>query len=144
MKTVEGEIHATAYNSGKTIAELADDIGINEMYLYKMLSTGTLKIKHLKPLMKSCKDFRTLKHLCHINGFLCVRLPRVSKSKKEDNQMVNDYQKLTTTTVSLLMVYLEKPSQTNKATLLYALNSVAENSIGIRKRVQIGNQLEAF
>ncbi|MBO8183310.1 MAG: hypothetical protein H0Z28_11065 [Archaeoglobus sp.] len=142
-KTLQGELYQTAYSSRKSIEQIADETGISPMYLYKMLSGGcNFPLYKLIPFMNACNDYRVLRHIAHRTGHLLVKIPRVGKSKKDDIEMVKDYQDKASRVIRMLLEYIKNPSEGKKQNIIEALNCMAEESIRIKKRIEKNYQLE--
>jgi len=146
MNSLKEILYQTIHRSRATVPELADILGVSPNYLYKMgLPTDNgarFPLELLLPLMRATGNYAVLRHLADRSGFLLVKIPRVPRNRQETNQMIAGYQALTTEAIRLLIGYFQEPTREKKRNLLEILNKVAAGSIGIKKRVEQGNQLE--
>lgn len=146
--TIEKEVHETLRRAKLSVPELADRLGVQEFYLYKMSNPADngadFKLKLAVPLMRATKDYRILKRLNQACGYLPpVRMPRAPRDKTEDGALVSAYQKTCHDAVDALIGYMDDPANTDRqAALQEALRDVMSHSAGIHKRVDHAAQLD--
>jgi len=143
--TLDRHLYNLVHQGPHSVEQLADRIGRSANYLYKMANPAEgadFKLKDLIPAMTAQKDYQALRHLAHACGFLIVNVPRAAKNRAESMEMVVEYQKLASDTTSKLFEFLQDPTPELQTRVMALLTQVAEHSIGIRKRVADGNQLE--
>ena len=148
--TLEELVYETVHRAREPVPVLADQLGISANYLYKMgiphENGADFKLKHAVPLMQETKNYKILRKMNQLCGFLPpVKMPRVARNKTEDAALVAEYQQVCHRAVTALMAYLEDPQNPEKGErVIDALQEVASHSIGVSKRVQHDRQLGLF
>lgn len=148
--TLEELIYETIHRAREPVPVLADKLGISANYLYKMgiphENGADFKLKHAVPLMQETKNYKLLKKINQLCGFLPpVKVPRVARNKTEDAALVAEYQQVCHQAVNALMAYLEDPQNQEKCDqVIDALQDVASHSIGVSKRVEHDHQIGLF
>lgn len=127
LKTV---IYTTIHRNHKTIDQIADEVGrsSNSLYRYGLEgeSGAELPVSLLLPLMKATKNFSILKHIAQMCGFVLVKTPRVGINKKDEVEILDEYQTATVNALKFLKDFLSKPSQESYTSLNNSLIEVME------------------
>lgn len=123
-------IYITIHRNNKSIDQLADEIGKSSNSLYRYCLEGEsgaeMPISLLVPLMKATKNFSILKHLAQLCGFVLVKVPKVGVNKKEELEIIDDYQTATVNALKFLKDFLTKPTEENYTSLNNSLIQVME------------------
>jgi len=142
-------LYKTIHRNTKTVNMLADETGISASYLYRAglpedQSGVKFPIEYLIPLMKATKDYSVLKHIAKTCGFLLVKVPRVTGAKKEEIDVVEQYQDCTTKALRCLREFFNEPTQDNFDKIDSALYEVMQESATTQKYVKksFSGQLE--
>lgn len=146
--TVKNLLYQTIHRNNKTIDQIADEVGKSSNSLYRYCLEGEsgseMPISLLLPIMKSTKNFSLLKHIAALCGFVCVKIPRVGISKKDEIDIIDDYQQDTLTSIKLLKEFFNNPNEENyskaKKSLEVVMEHCASNSKYIDKK--LSGQLE--
>jgi len=149
MTGLKSFLYKTIHRNTKTVNQLADETGISASYLYRAglpedQSGVRFPIEYLIPLMKATKDYSVLTHIAKLCGFLLVRVPRVKGSKKEEIDLVEQYQDSTSKAMRCLREFFNQPTQANYDKIDSALYEVMQESAGAQKYVKksFSGQLE--
>lgn len=146
--TIKTILYNTLHRNKKTIDQIADEIGRSTNAVYRYCLEGEsgseVPVSLLVPIMKATKNFSLLKHIAHLCGFVCVKIPRVSLNKKDEIDIIDNYQHATVTSIKLLKEFFSNPTQEtfNKAkeSLTDVMEECASNSKYIDKK--LSGQLE--
>ncbi len=147
MDKLQKSLVETIHKGALNVSDLAEAWGLTENSIYKMglEDSGLLKaLRRISSLMSLQKKYDILKSLAGRHDFLLVKTPRVGKDRREDNELVAEYQELTTNAIGMLIRFFADPTPEMREKLIDALTDVTERSIAIRKRVSDGNQLSIF
>lgn len=147
MDKLQKSLVDTIHKGALDVSDIARAWGLTENSIYKMglEESGLLKaLRRLSSLMTLQKRHDILKVLAGHLDFLLVKVPRVAKDKREESDLVQEYQELTTNAIGLLIRFFADPTPEMRQKLMDALTDVTERSIAIRKRVSDGNQLAIF
>jgi hypothetical protein len=147
LKTI---IHSTIHTRNKTVDEIADEIGVASSTLSRYALEGEsgseMPVSRMIPLMKATRDYRLLKHICSVLGFACVKVPNVAINKKDEIDIIDDYQTATAVSVKLLKDFFNNPNATTyskaKDSLQLVMESCASNSKYIDKKLSSQLDLE--
>ena len=147
MRGFDLAAYETLHRSSKNIEQISTETGFNKSSLYRyglpIESSGLdIPLRKLTPIMKAAGNYSILKTLAGANGYLLVRAPRAARNKLDDDRMVNAYQKNCNTAVHKLLIFLERPTTKTHRALSEALDTVAADSIGIKKRAAAWHQTE--
>lgn len=148
--TLQELVYETVHRAPEPVPVLADKLGISANYLYKMgiphENGADFKLKHAVPLMQETKNYKILKKMNQLCGFLPpVKVPRVARNKTEDAALVAEYQQVCHQAVNALIDYLEDPRDPEtRDRVIESLQEVASHSIGVSKRVQHDSQIGLF
>ena len=142
--TLTDVIWQTVNRGQLTPEQLQDEIDYSASALKRAGLDGEsgagFNIRKLLPLMKAQDDFSILEFLAYSCGFLLVKIPKGGRSKKDHMVSINNYQKLASTTIDILLKFIEYEAHQEEAEeiLHRMLKSTAEMMAEIRK----GNQIE--
>jgi len=139
MSTIIKELYETVRRSDKSVADIADDIGMSEGYLYKTTTPGesgcNFPVQKLIPLMKETEDYRVLERIAGLCNFLLVKIPQ---SKKFDFRKIGDYQLLLTELIQYLYKLIE--GKITKEECLKKINETLDETWQVRKAVEKWDQ----
>lgn len=147
MRGMDAAAYETLHRGRKTIEEISTQTGISKSSLYRyglpVESSGLdIPLRKLVPIMKAAGNYSILKILNTSCGFLPVRVPRAARCKLDDEKMVSRYQRTCNDAVNRLLQFLEKPTVNTHNALNIALDDVASQSMGIKKRAATWQQTE--
>ena len=146
--TIKSILYSTIHRYNKTIDQLADELGISSNTLYRNCLEGEsgseMPMSRLVPLMKATKNYDLLKHIAHLCGFIVVKIPRVAFTKKEEIDVVDEYQNATCNSVTLLKDFFNKPTQETFNKVHDSLHLVMEKCVQNSKYAEkkLAGQLE--
>jgi len=147
--TFKSLLYKTIHRNKKPIALIADETGISANYLYRAglpLEDSGVKLpcEYLVPLMNSTKDYSVLNHLANICGFLLVKIPRIARNKKEEIEIVDEFQQTCLNAQKSLMDFFKKMNNDNYAKASEALLEVMTKSASAKKSIDkaVTGQLE--
>jgi len=139
MSTIIKELYETVRRSDKSVADLADSIGMGESHLYKATTPGeagcNFPLQKLIPLMKETRDYRVLQRIARLCDFILVKVPR---SKKFDLRKIGDYQLLLTELIQYLYKLIE--GKITKEECLKKINETLDETWQVRKAVEKWDQ----
>jgi hypothetical protein len=147
MDKLQKSLVETIHKGALDVSDLAEAWGLTENSIYKMglEDSGLLKaLRRISSLMMLQKRHDILKALAGRHDFLLVKVPRVAKDKREESELVQEYQELTTKAIGLLIKFFADPTEECREKLMGALTDVTERSLAIKKRIANGNQLDIF
>ena len=147
MDAVQKAVYQTVHQGKLGIPDLADTQGLTENSIYKMALEDSHLVKAIKRvislmMLQGRDDILTVMN--QRVGRLSIKIPRVPKNKKEESQVLADYQQLANDTVGAMLQHFAKPSQETMNLCVSKLTEITQMSIGIQKRIQNGNQLNVF
>ncbi|NQT63983.1 MAG: hypothetical protein HQ556_13565 [Candidatus Marinimicrobia bacterium] len=145
MDPIQKAVYDTIHKGKRSVIDLADLYGLTENSVYKMGLEDSQFVKALRrvgSLIQIQGKSDILKVLNSRAGYLSVKIPRVPINKEDENVVVADYQRLANETVDALMQFFTDPGLKQHNHLVGQLTSITEMSMGIKKRVEMGNQLE--
>ena len=147
--TIKNLLYETIHRGKKPVEQIADEMGISANYLYRAgmpLDGSGVKfpLEYLVPLMKTTRNYKILKHLARLCGFILVREPRFRGYKGDEIDLVDDYQHTATKAVHALKLFLNEPTLANYKRTNEALNEVLEQSAKAQRYCtkKISGQLE--
>jgi len=143
LTSIKNILYSTIHRNKKTIEQIADEIGIsaNSLYRYGLEGeSGTeIPLSRLYPLMKATNNYELLKHLAYLSGYVCIRIPRVSMNKKDEIDLIDDYQDATILSVKLLKEFFKNPNQDTfnnaKDSLAKVMEYCASNTKYVEKKI---------
>ncbi|MCF7827191.1 MAG: hypothetical protein K9N29_11145 [Candidatus Marinimicrobia bacterium] len=147
MDPIQKAVYQTIHQGKLSIPDLADSYGLTENSIYKMgLEDSQIvsAIKRVNSLMMLQGRDDILVAMNQRVGRLSIKIPRVPKNQQEESQAVADYQNLTNEAVTCLIQFFSDPSPENRTRLVDKLTEVTQFSMGLKKRVENGNQLDVF
>lgn len=129
------------------IDTVATETGITKSTLYRYAlptdqSGLDIPLEKLVPIMNSAKHYEILKIVAASCGFIPIKVPRAAYSKRDESEIVHHYQNVCSEAVAKLLKFFEKPSQKNCDAAVEALQTVAGESVAVKKRVQRHSQHE--
>lgn len=142
--TIKNILYSTIHRNRKTIEQIADEMGISANSLYKYCYEGEagvdMPISRILPLMNITKNYTLLKHIAHLAGFVCVKIPKMASIKKRDEvDILDDYQGCTVVSIKALKDFFNDPTAENyssaKNALLEVMEKSAQNSKYIDKKM---------
>ena len=130
---IKDVLHSTVHGSVKPVKVIADEIGISSNYLYRAAmpddeSGVKFPIQFLIPLMKSTNDFSLLRHIAKVSGFMTVRMPLMVLNKKDELEIMSDYQDASVRVLQTLKIFLNEPTSLNYANVEKTLLDVMTQS----------------
>lgn len=146
--TIKMILYNTLHRNHKTIDQIADEVGKSSNSLYRYCLEGEsgseMPISLLVPIMKATKNFLLIKHIAGLCGFICVKIPKVAINKKNEIDIIDEYQQATIASIKSLKEFFNSPTETNynkaKDTLREVMEHCASNSKYIDKK--LSGQLE--
>jgi len=145
MDPIQTAVYDTIHKGKRSVIDLADLYGLTENSVYKMGLEDSQFVKALRrvgSLIQIQGKNDILRVLNSRAGYLSVKIPRVPINKEDKNVAVADYQRLANETVDALMQFFVTPGLEQQNHLVNQLTSITEMSMGLKKRVEKGNQLE--
>ncbi len=147
MDLIQRAVYKTLHQGKLSIPELADAWGLTENSLYKMGLEDSQLVTAIKRvisliMLQGMDDIVTAMN--QRVGRLSIKIPRVPKNKQEESQAVADYQQLANDTVGALIQFFGDPSPEHRNQLIDKLTEITQFSMGLKKRVENGNQLNVF
>ena len=147
--TFKSLLYKTIHRNKKPVALIADETGISANYLYRAglpLDESGVKfpVEFLVPLMNSTKDYSVLSHLANVCGFILVKIPRVCRDKRDEIDLVDEYQQASVKAVNLLKEFFRHPDKTAYDKASEALMEIMSKSASAKKVLdkQVIGQLE--
>lgn len=142
-------IRNTILGGKKSVAQKADEMGISESSLYRYGldddgSGSKMPAERLMSLMLVSKDFSILHHLAARLGFICLRIPRIPRSKRDDETDRQVFQKAFLHALEAIMKFHETPEPATKEAADKALYDMLTETASIRKKVEKWEQPELF
>lgn len=136
---VKKVIYKTLHKNKKTIEQIADEMGIDVMSLYKYglpePSGSNIPLKRLVPLMKTTNDFSILEHLAKLCEFIIIKVPRFKASKGDSNEIVSSYQKASADAVNDMITFFKHPTEENYKKVSESLHTIVKESVGAQKYI---------
>ncbi|HVW09171.1 MAG TPA: helix-turn-helix transcriptional regulator [Bryobacteraceae bacterium] len=121
MRDLKTDLYLTVHSSKKTVEQIADEIGVSASYLYRACLEGEsgcrFPLDLLLPLMQATGDYRLLDHLNARAERITVKLPRVSKLKKQDPKVVNEITQHFHEAMADVLRFFENPDRDAVASL---------------------------
>lgn len=144
------ELYATIHGRKLTIAELSAATDLSESLLYRSALAYTETPSATPPslrlvilVMKATRDFRVLKFICNYFGFICLRLPRVGRNKKDNLVKISELQELHAVTIQYLLEYARNPTKDSQKNSVKSLYLCIEYQTGIIRDLRYNfHQLE--
>ena len=135
---IKDVLHSTVHENVKPVKVIADEIGISSNYLYRAAlpddeSGVKFPIQFLIPLMKSTNNYSLLRHIAKVSGFLTVKMPLMTANKKDELEIVDEYQDATVKVLKALKTFFNEPSSINYNNVDKALLDVMEQSSAAQK-----------
>ncbi len=135
---IKDVLYSTVHESTKTVKIIADEIGISSNYLYRAAlpddeSGVKFPTQLLIPLMRATNDYSLLKHIAKICGYLTVKMPLLTAEKKDELDIVDDYQDATIKVLKALKLFFNHPTSVNYTEVDKALLDVMEKSASAQK-----------
>ena len=135
-----------------SIGQLAKKLGVSENYLYKISlpefnqNNANAPLRKIIAIAKHQKSKKLAEYVAQEFNGMFVTIPRSARDRRDENEIVNDYQRTTSRAVQMLMEYFEKPDEDNYNQLIKQLRDVMEKSEGIRRRAKKDGfkQMELF
>ena len=143
-------IYKTIHRSKKTISQIADEMGIDEMSLYKYPLPGesgsNIPLKRIVPLMKVTGDYSLLKHLCILCDHIAIKIPRFKASKGDSTEIISEYQEASAQAFKDMINFFKHPCNETYKNITTSLQTVMEKSIGAQKYIdkEFEGQIEFF
>lgn len=128
---VKRNIQEIFYGKGKSLSEIAEAVGKSSSYLSRIAAEHEelpIDISIVRNAMKFTKNYSALETLAWDCGFILVKVPKVSASKGDKNDIIEDYQTAMAEAVSSLIKYFKTPSQNNYKNAIAALNEAIKKS----------------
>lgn len=133
-------IYETIHRNKKTIGQIADEMGVSSNTLYRYCLEGEsgadLPLRRLIPLMKSTKNYKILKYIATVCGFILVRPPKAGLLPKDEYDLTSEYQDVTLKACKAMNDFFKKPDQDNYSSVQNALLEVMEKSATATKYVE--------
>jgi hypothetical protein len=135
---IKDVLHSTVHENVKPVKVIADEIGISSNYLYRAAlpddeSGVKFPIQFLIPLMKSTNNYSLLRHIAKVSGFLTVKMPLMTANKKDELEIVDEYQDATVKVLKALKTFFNEPTSINYNLVDQALLDVMEKSSSAQK-----------
>lgn len=148
-RSVKTILYNTIHRNKKTVEQLADEIGISASYLYRSglpLDESGVKfpVDYLIPLMRATKNYELLEHLANLCGYLLVREPRFRGGKRDEIDVVDEFQDATTKAVRSLKEFFNEPTTEHFELVTRMLYEVMQQSANAKRFCEksFSNQLE--
>ena len=142
--TLTQMIWQTVNRGQLTPEQLQDEIDYSASSLKRAGIDGEsgagFNIQKLIPLMKAQNDFSILEFLAHNCDYMLVKIPRGGKSKKDHMISINDYQKLASTTIDILLRFTDHKAYQEDAEEI--LHKMLKSTAEIMEDIKKGNQIE--
>ena len=126
MRDLKTQLYMTVHGAKKSVAELADEIGVSASYLYRACLEGESGCKFpldlLVPLMLATGDYALLDHLNSRCGRVTTSLPRVSRLKRKDPQVVNEIERKFHEVMAAVLKFFEAPERADIPEITKALH----------------------
>ena len=146
--TLKKTIQTTLLRNKKTVDQIADEVGrcSNSLYRYGIEgeSGSEMPVSLLVPVMKATNNYSILKYIAQLCGFILVKIPRALSNKKDEIEIVNDYQTVTLNSLKNLKDFLSNPTQEKYTLLNNSLIEVMEHCSANQKYAEkkLSGQLE--
>lgn len=146
MRKIDYEIYKTIHFKGR-LKKIADENGIKESTLYRYAlpieNNGlNIPISKLAGIMKSAGYYGILHFVAAQCQRLVVLVPRVPRSRMDENELVQHYQQTCNTATSQLIEFFKHPTKSCFNAVCQSLMDVAAESFSIQKRIENYHQLE--
>lgn len=133
QQTIKTVLYQTIHRSKKSVEQIADEMGISASYLYRAglpvdESGVKFPVEHLTPLVKATKNPAILEHLASLNGYILVKVPKYRDSKRDEIDMVDEYQEATTKALRSLKEFFNNPDMNTYQNVDAALKEVMSRS----------------
>jgi len=145
MDPIQKAVYDTIHKGKRSVVDLSDLYGLTENSVYKMGLEDSQLIRALRRVVSLIQiqgKNDILRVLNSRAGYLSVKIPRVPINQQEENVAVADYQRKASEAVDALLQFFADPSLERRNHLVKQLTSVTEMSMGLKKRVEKGNQLD--
>ncbi|MEW6652560.1 MAG: phage regulatory CII family protein [Bacteroidota bacterium] len=146
--TLKNTIQQTILRNKKTVPQLADEVGRSDNSLYRYGIEGEsgseMPVSLLVPIMKATNNYSILKYIAALCGYILVKIPKMKASKKEELEMLSDYQAATTNSLKCYSDFLKHADQNTYEALNKSLLEVMEHCSAGAKYAEkkLGGQLE--
>ncbi|OGV08675.1 MAG: hypothetical protein A2499_04895 [Stygiobacter sp. RIFOXYC12_FULL_38_8] len=128
--SLKNAIQQTILRNQKTVDHIADEIGRSSNSVYKYGIEGEagsdMPISLLIPIMKAADNYSILKYIAHICGYILIKTPTAKKTKKDEIELVDEYQTATVNSLKILKDFLMKPTLERYTMLNASLLNVME------------------
>ena len=141
MKDLKTVLYETIHRNKKSVQQLADETAISSSYLYRagmpMDQSGVrFPVDFVIPLMKAANDYSILQHIARACDFILVRIPKISSSKLDRENIVSDYQLKTASASNALVKFFSQPSLDNYHNTINTLHAVLECTASTKKYIE--------
>lgn len=122
-----------------SVEEMAEDIGVSPNLLYRWTadedstSFADLPLRRLKSLIETSGSFAILDYFERKFNRIAFQIPKLSASKLEEGEMIDDYQTSTLAAVTALRKFFTNPVKKNYDVIDAALMEVMKKSASVKK-----------
>lgn len=149
-KSLHQAVKLTLDFKKKPVNDIAAELGVSENLVYRWSQSedsvgfADIPIKRLLSIMNTTNCDAILDYLEARRGRVAVRVPKVLASKRNENEMVSEYQTLTITAIKALKDFLNKPNCENYHKIDGALKVVMQETASINKyaKKKVSGQFE--
>ena len=142
--TLTDAIWQTVNRGQLTPEQLQDEIDYSASALKRAGLDGEsgagFNLRKLIPLMKAQDDYTILEHIAYHCGRILIPIPRGGRSKKDRMISINEYQKLATIAVEILLRYIEDGATQQEAEGI--LHDMLKGTAELIEDVKKGKQIE--
>lgn len=147
MNDLDTAVWRTVHSGKDSVERIAEATGINRNTLYRYgLPIGAngldIPLTKLIPIMRAAKRFDILKVVASQCGWLLVRVPRVPRSRRDQDVIVSGFQKVCAMVGQRLIEFFDRPSREAQKQACDGLMACVAEAIGIEKRIRNFYQLE--
>ena len=134
----------------KPVSDIAAELGISENLIYRWNQTedstgfADLPLRRLLPVLNATNCDAILDYFEARRGRVAIKIPKVLASKRNESEMVSEYQTFTVTAIKVLRDFLNKPNKENYYKVDGALKVVMQETAAINKyaKKKASGQLE--
>ena len=142
-------LYVSVHRSKKSVAQIADELGISENYLYRLVSLSedsplNFPLHLAVPLMKSTKKYELLRYIAAECGFICSRVPRMPRNRLEESDLIYFYQNQGIRASEKLLKFVRHQTEENRKAAFVEIHKELEQSVGILKRLENWGQFKLF
>jgi len=138
-RSLKEAIYVTVHRSKKNINEIAEDLSLSDNQLYRYCyneedsSHADLPLRRLLPLIKTTGNFAILDYLENRLGRVAIKIPSLSASRFDEDEMMEKYHGQTIEAVQALRAFFKNPTGKTYRIVDEHLRAVIKETVKVNK-----------